>query len=166
MSGTKVTVKKNVKAMTDLYKGMDWIKKMDVLVGIPAEQNAAHKGGVTNAELLYIHNNGAPGAGIPARPVLEPGIQETSESIRPLLHEGIKKALNGDLGSANAAYQKAGMLGTSGVQGKFGVGLTALKPETVKRKGSSLPLIDTGSLRKAITYVVRENPSGKKEVVK
>ena len=30
-------------------------------------------------------------------------------------------------------------------------------PATVKRKGSSQPLIDTGNLRKSITFVIRDD---------
>ena len=32
-----------------------------------------------------------------------------------------------------------------------------LDPQTIKRKGSSKPLIDTGTLRNAITWVVRND---------
>jgi len=33
-------------------------------------------------------------------------------------------------------------------------------PRTVKRKGSDRPLIDTGQLRKSITYVIRNTGGG------
>ena len=31
-------------------------------------------------------------------------------------------------------------------------------PRTIRRKGSDQPLVDTGEMRKAITYVVRDKP--------
>lgn len=174
MSGTKLTVKRNVMALANLQKGIEFIRDMDVLVGVPQETNAPNgDGGITNAELLYIHNNGAPGARIPKRPVLQLGVKEKEEEIRALLNEGITKALNGDISGATAAYEKAGIVGENGVKAVFGSdkltpnadvtihggwlwNKAAKKGFYVKGKGSSAPLIDTGALRKSITHIVRK----------
>ena len=157
-----------------IIKGFQWVEETDVLVGIPAEKNNDH-GGISNASLLYIHENGSPVNNIPPRPVLKPGINDPEESpkIQELLKEGIQQALAGNLQGAENAYQRAGMAGAAAVQKKFTDGdLAANAPITinggwmrnkvsgkmvhVKGKGDKGPLINTGALRQSITFVIRK----------
>lgn len=76
--GVYVTIDK-----TDaLLRSIKALVSQEVLVGIPAEnaQRDPQDGdAINNAELLYIHENGAPAANIPARPTLIPGIQAYRE---------------------------------------------------------------------------------------
>lgn len=141
-----------------LVKGFKFVRETGVYVGIPQERNAG-RGSVTNAELLYIHTNGSPAHNIPARPTIEPALAkpETAKQIQDLLIQGIKSALMGNLSGAEAAYNRAGMVGAAAAQEVFGSGdLAPNAPSTIARKGSSAPLIDTGSLRANVTYVVRK----------
>ncbi len=157
-----------------LTAGFQFVREMDVLVGIPAEKNEDH-GSLNNASLLYLHENGSPVNNIPPRPVLKEGINDPEEmpKIQALLQEGIEAALQGNLQGAENAYQRAGMAGAAAVQKKFtDGGLAANAPITitggwmrnkvsgvpvhVKGKGNKGPLIDTGALRQSITFVVRK----------
>lgn len=72
--GVTVTIDK-----TDaLLRSIKALVGQEVLVGIPAEsadRDPQDGDAINNAQLLYIHENGAPAANIPARPTLIPGIQ-------------------------------------------------------------------------------------------
>lgn len=151
--------KENLMEMKKLMDGFRFAHETEVAVGIPQEANAGHKGGMTNAELLYIHCMGSPVNHIPARPVMTLGVNDPlyQNTIADQLSQGMKSALSGNLSAANACYTKAGMAGQSAVQAQFGSDkLAPNKPATVIRKGSSAPLINTGALRQAITFVVRK----------
>lgn len=156
----KVEIKQDFAAIAGLLKGWDYIRKSDVLVGIPEEQNASH-GGVTNAELLYIHSNGSPVNNIPKRPTIEPGISDPKvlPAIQKLLGEAIAAAITGNIAGAQMAQKKAGMLGANAAKAVFGSAqLAPLKAVTIARrkKHSAAPLVDTGALRNAVTYVIRQ----------
>lgn len=146
------------KAGFNLLSGLAFVARNAVWVGIPQE-SSAREGPVTNAQLLYIHENGSPVHNIPPRPVMQIGLSkpENASRIRQYLNEGIKMALLGNKSGAEIAYHKAGMIGENAVKSVFGSGEIAPNaPSTVARKGSSAPLIDTGSLRNAITHVIRK----------
>lgn len=155
----KAEIKENTLAIKQLLDGWAFLRDTEVLVGIPKERNASH-GGITNAELLYIHTNGSPVNGIPARPTVEPGITEpeTLPVIQKLLGEGMKQAVTGNISAAKVSYKKAGIVGENASKAVFGSAkLVPLKPATVARrkKNSAAPLVDTGVLRNAVTHVIR-----------
>lgn len=137
--------------------GLNLIGKMDVLVGIPQESNEDH-GGITNAELLFIHTNGSPARGIPARPTIQPAVQNPEVRLRlqKLFKRGMLLALTGNRAGARKVYHQIGQIGANEAKKKFGTVPPPLKAATIKAKGSSATLIDTGALRNAITYVVRK----------
>lgn len=158
---TKVEIKENALAIKQLLDGWRYMRETDVLVGIPQEKNAAREDGVTNAELLYIHTNGSPINGIPARPTIEPGINspDAKPVIQRLLGETAQAAITGNIPKAKASQQKAGMVGANAAKAVFGSDqLAPLKPATIARrnKNSAAPLVDTAALRNAVTYVIRK----------
>ena len=153
---TYVKVKNNVQELTHLATGLKWLGKKDVLVGIPQETNADH-GGISNAELLFIHTNGSPARGIPARPTIQPAVQNPTvrKRIQDMFGQAMIMALMGNVAGAEMTYNRIGQLGANEAKKKFGSVPPPLKPATIAAKGSSATLIDTGALRNAITYVVR-----------
>jgi hypothetical protein len=142
------------------------IPKLEVLVGIPQEKSSRpeENEGITNAELLFIHTNGSPLNKVPARPVIEPAIEADKELIGTLMGEALKAFLDGDEVVAQEYLEKSGLEGQGAAQDWFdnpNNGWAPNAPSTKKakiKKGSTdpKPLIDTGELRKAITYVIRE----------
>ncbi len=155
----KVEIKENTMAIAQLLQGWAYIRSSDVLVGIPQESNGGHAG-VTNAELLYIHSNGSPANNIPARPTVEPGIEDPKARpvLQMLLGDAAKAAITGNIAGAQLAQKKAGMLAANSIKAVFGSGrLAPLKLSTIRRrkKRSKAPLVDTGALRNAITFVIR-----------
>lgn len=117
--------------------------------------------GVNNAELLYIHTNGSPLKNIPARPVIEPAIEdETNKALyMPELRAAAESALDGDKDKADEHLNRAGLIGQNVSRGWFTNSKNHWAPNalsTIRAKGSSRPLIDTGALRQSIIFVVTD----------
>ena len=145
------------RSISNLVGGINFIRKAKIEVGIPAETDAAHAGGMMNSELLYLHCNGSPANNIPPRNVLKALEEEgTQKQMKKLVHSGMRAALLGNVDKAMQEYEKAGMVRQAAVQAKFGSIPPPNAPSTIAKKGSSATLIDSGALRQAITYVVRK----------
>ncbi len=147
----------NLKSLTERLKALT---NKEVYVGIPAEKSSRYgEGGINNAELLYIHTHGSPVRNIPPRPVLQPAIEANRQAIGKQLAAAAQGALRGNATEAERGLESAGMVAQNFARGWFENpenGWAPNSPRTISRKGSDRPLIDTGEMRKAITYVVRD----------
>jgi len=138
------------------------IAKSEVLVGIPQSRNSRKGEKIGNAALMYILANGSPGHKIPARPVIEPAIAADGnrQAIASDLQDAVKGMLNDNPTQATTALRRAGMAGSNAAKAWFTDprnNWPPNRPSTIRRKKSDRPLIDTGDLRRSITYVVRES---------
>lgn len=132
------------------------IGKPKVYIGVPASKNSIHKDSKINmATLLALHVLGAPSRGIPQRDPLRPPLVANAQRYTDLLALGLKNALaNGT--DPKLVYEKIGIVATNDVKDYFITGnFKALSEKTIKAKGSSKPLLDTGELRNSISYEVR-----------
>lgn len=139
------------------------LAKSEVYVGVPAK-NAEREGKYNikdtsnNAELLFILSHGSPLRHIPARPVLQPAIEDAKEDIGRALANASRAALNNDPAATKDALENAGMVAQNAAHNLFDDprnGWAANAPLTIKLKGSNKPMVDTGQMRNAIVYVVR-----------
>lgn len=150
----KLHTKDNSKSLKD---GLKNLKKFRVLVGVP-EQNASRAGEtINNAELAYTMSHGSPLKNIPARPIIEPVLEKNKDQITKMFKAAGEKAL--DNKDIKNEYEKIGMFAKNAVIKNFtdpDNGWSPNSPVTIRKKGSDMPLIDTGSLRKSIDYVVEE----------
>ncbi len=154
--------------LQNLIDAVEFTKDNYVLVGIPQKTSsrnkleAKSKETITNAELLYIHTNGSPVNNVPARPVVEPAIYDDSERISKMLSDAFYALCDGDRDTCERIMQKVGIRAQNVCRGWFTNpknGWPENSPAVIARKikkGSTdpKPLIDTGELRKSITYVV------------
>lgn len=120
--------------------------------------NKTHIGGgggkrtITQADLMAIHIYGT--KHIPVRDPLTPAIMEKQDKYRNMIQQSVVPILDGRMDIASL-WQFIGMEAQADIQqymvnGKF----APLNPKTIKRKGSSKPLIDTGQSRQGVTYIV------------
>lgn len=136
---------------------------------------------IGNAALLFIHTNGSQARGIPKRPVIEPAIQfePNRRAITAVLKLAAQAELEGKHDEAIEQLRRAGLLGSNAAKRWFtnpANGWPPNKRATVLRKLRKLsgkryraaraaydagnwqevdtPLVDTGEMRRAITYVV------------
>jgi hypothetical protein len=108
---------------------------------------------------MYIQSHGSPLWQVPPRPIIQPAIEDDKEAISNLLKEALKAVLDGDKSKVMEYLNKAGMEGQAAAQDWFTDpknGWAPNSPYTIEVKGSDKPNIDTGELRKAITYVIKE----------
>ena len=131
------------------------IGKPKVYIGVPASKNGMHEGGINMATLLALHVLGVPTRGIPQRDPLRPPLIANAQRYTDLLALGLKNALS-DGTDPKLVYEKIGIVATNDVKDYFITGnFKALSEKTIKAKGSSKPLINTGELRNSISYEVR-----------
>ena len=133
------------------------IGKPKVYIGVPASKNSIHKDSKINmATLLALHVYGVPTRGIPQRDPLRPPLIANAQRYTDLLAIGLKNALS-DGTDPKIVYEKIGIVATNDVKDYFITGnFKALSEKTIKAKGSSKPLLDTGELRNSISYEVRQ----------
>lgn len=151
-----------------------------VKVGILNDSQHASEDGddedISLLELAAIHEFGSPAANIPERSFIRATINgqrdEVNAAIEDLVGSEVKKLLEIERVSesqADAAARRAlGKLGTkivsmirATIRNRQTVGPEdqALKPETIKRKGSSLPLVDTAQLINGINFAIVDGKS-------
>lgn len=134
----------------------------DVLVGIPESKDERDDGGIGNAAIGYINENGSPAQNIPPRPHLKPGVRSVEQDFMPHLKSAARKALDGDAEGAVTSLDRAGTVAANGVKRYITItGFTPLADATIAnrlRRGrtGNKPLIDTGEYRRSITHVVRD----------
>lgn len=111
------------------------------------------------AHSLYVQTHGSPAYAIPPRPVLEPAIKDSKAVIGKQIAGAYRAAIHGDMSGAERGLELAGMAAQNAARGWFDNPKNKWPPNsarTIKAKGSNSPLIDTGEMRKAITYVIRD----------
>lgn len=170
-------------AELELLKRIKEIQRTEILVGIPESKAARPEGEMNNPTLLYIHTKGSPLHNLPARPVVEPALEDEMNVAR--ITDDLRKVV--DLVFANKFGQARKQMKATGKDAANMIRMWFVDPKnnwepntraTVLRKLKKLgkkkrtqmiaeydagndridkPLIDTGELRKSITYVVKEN---------
>lgn len=111
----------------------------------------------SQAHELYVHEHGSPLWHSPPRPVLEPAMENNKEKIAELMKDAANVALDGE--NVTPALNEVGMQGQNIARDWFTDPRNKWAPnseDTIKRKGSDKPLIDSGEMRKAITYVIKD----------
>ena len=158
------------KGMLELQKRLEELRQSEVLVGIPAA-NAPRQGqAINNASLLYVMTHGSALKHIPPRPVIEPAIALNKKLITPHLAAAAKAMITEPMskggeakvsGNPQLAERELNLAGTVAVNSikRFFTdsrnNWAPNAPSTIKKKGSSRPLIDTGAFRRAFTYIIR-----------
>lgn len=166
-----VTLRKTTKiSFKQIEKNFREMGRQRVLIGIPKSM-AARSTGESNAAIGYIQEKGAPKANIPPRPFLIPGVKKVELVCAALLKEASPIALQ-DEALVGATLNKVGLRAVVSVVDMFtNNSWPALSKATIRARlrkmapgnakkfseghGALRPLIDTGQLRRSITYIVR-----------
>jgi hypothetical protein len=166
--------------LDSVLQSIDQLVSKKVLAGIPAHTSKRQEDAPNNAALGYLHETGAPANNLPARPFLVPGVKSAQKAIAHQLGKGAAAALDGAAGRVDKALHAAGLAAQNAVRARLTDGPFApLADATLRararrgRKGAAealkrraqgetpnnaqaKPLIDTGQLRQAVTYVIRK----------
>lgn len=140
VSGIDRTIR-DLKRAFDIYKG----GKTFATIGVH-EDARPEKGGISTALVAAANHFGT--KRIPARPFLDKGVEREKATIA----SDIAKTLAAGK-SPEEAIERAALLAVRGVQKQIDETLSPPNSkETIARKGSSHPLIDTGNMRQSISY--------------
>lgn len=104
----------------------------------------------------------ANGITIPARPFLRPGIRRNLKTFAALGRRDVRLVARGTMAGV-MALDRLGVVAAGKVKEEITKGsFVPLAASTIRRKKSSKPLIDTGSLRQSITHVIDSGPRGRR----
>jgi hypothetical protein len=151
-----------------LQKKKPTARQMDasvVTVGIHEEQGAAthqqednfgegfgQASPPTIAEVGAFHEFGL---GVPQRSFIRAWADENDGVNKKRLRKIADAVVSGHISSPRQGLERFGLLAVGEIQRRMADGIEpALDERTVKQKGSSVPLIDTGQLRSSITHRV------------
>lgn len=160
MSIAKVTVSVNRKKLTSITTRMKAAHNLTVAVGVLGEKAADRVTSLTsqrltNVELGLIHEFGAPKANIPERSFLRSTFTEQREKITKAAAAAAKK-IYADEGGFERRLGQIGLYLSAEVKKKI---VSKIAPpnaaSTVRQKGSSTPLIDTGQLLDSISHAIK-----------
>lgn len=128
------------------------LRETHVEVGLPAGAPGRSRW------LLALHERGAPGAGIPPRPVVGPalGEEQTRHAMASGLAQACEAAAAGEPAGVPAGFERAGAAGVQAIRDKIDAGLSpGNAPATIAKKGFDKPLVDTGALYASFGYEVK-----------
>jgi hypothetical protein len=132
--------------------------KPRVEVGVFSDRkHSGKRGGISMGELALVHEFGSLAANIPERSFLRRTFRRKEREIAAAAAKAARKVVSGK-GTFNQALAEIGKFAAAEVKKTIKRGPyipPPLKPETIRRKGSTRPLVDTGQLADAVTFKVR-----------
>lgn len=124
------------------------VKERAVDVGVLGQKAAEDHGGLTVGDVATFHEFGL---GVPERSFIRNYVDRSKQAAQALARRCAEAVAKGV--PAEAALNIIGMSHASAIQEMIADGIDPpLAEETIKRKGSSTPLIDTGQLRASVTW--------------
>jgi hypothetical protein len=146
--------KLKTKKKFDLQKKITSLKNVSVKVGFPsdnAETESTDQEGVTALDKATKNNFGL---GVPKRPFMNMAFTKNKNNYRKIIKKQLSKIEKLDF---IEFLNSLGLKAQGDVQ-KAIVGLRnpANSPMTIKLKGSSNPLIDSGHMLQSVTFIVKE----------
>lgn len=140
------------------------LSKYSIEIGVISEDTGRKETvsyGITNAELMQIHENGSPIKNIPARPVLDLTIMWTEQHlIKKVLDSIIEGVFEKNWGKVEIERELSRMCIRMEnhvreiIYDNNGT-LAPNSPQVAKRKKGNHPLFDTGQLARSITCKLR-----------
>ena len=165
----KLTIKEDTLREQKRLECIRYLNRSKVDVGLTSSASERSRW------LMALHEHGAPGAHIPARPVILPALSadKAREAVGRELREAASAANAGDRQAMQAALERAGEAGTDAIRAYIDAGVpppnapltveggwirnfSSKKPVHVEGKGFSKPLYDTGELYDDFDYEITE----------
>lgn len=127
-------------------------KSPTLKVGVFGEEASKEHEGVSNGELATIHEFGL---GVPERSFIRSWVDENQDKAASFLRQQIEVQLKNGSEDFRQAIERLGLFCVAGIQARMSEGIPPpLAASTIKAKGSSTPLINTGQLRSSVTYAL------------
>ena len=150
-------MKKNDNSLFIAYeKNLKQFRNSVVKAGVLMKDgNQKHdESSLTVFQIGMIHEFGVPEKNIPRRSFIRVPIENAMKDLVNLIETNHKKVEDNSM-SAKVALDRLGIQAQNIIKQSFrNNDWKPLNPKTIKRKGSSTPLIDTGQLIGSISYIV------------
>ena len=132
------------------------LRTLEVHVGFQAGK-ASEKDGTDIVEVAAINEFGT--STIPARPFVKNSFARHPDELKETCIQAVKMIEKG--GTAEQAINMMGVFGKGLMQREIRDGnWKPNAPSTIRKKGSDRPLIDTGTMRQSVNYVVAPHKKG------
>lgn len=149
--------------MADLFDKLEYTIEVGVIAGESKKRDKSK--GITNAELMYIHENGSPLRNIPARPVLQMTVDYVStNTLDKIVDKAIEQYLKDGQPALETSLKKDCVRIENYAQAIIYDNdgrLQANAPSTIKRKGFDHPLFVTGQLARSIKCILVDKKGDK-----
>lgn len=138
------------------FRELGELKKLEVRVGFQ-RGDAQEEDGTDMCDVAAYNELGTDH--IPARPFIRQSVDDNESKIKSFLKGEVKDFAQGK--SAEQILKEIGIFQKDLMQDKITSGSFAPNAEsTIKKKGSSKPLVDTGRMRQSVNYVIQNKGSG------
>lgn len=142
-SGNKITTK---------LQQLKSLKSARVKVGFPKGWNA-YPNGTPVALVASVHEFGSPSRNIPSRPFFRSTLF-INKNYKDLRFKTFAQIARGKVTPSVGLGRLGDVVKNDIVESIINIQSPALKEETIKKKGSTNPLVDTGHLKQSVTYKV------------
>jgi len=145
-----VTVRERDRGADALMRRMR--QQANVRVGVMGQEaSAGHAGGLTVVDVASFHEFGL--GHNPPRSFIAGYVDENKATIEKRIRKAAELIAKG--ADVKQTLDRFGLLLVGEIQERMVSLPPPLKPETIRRKGSSATLIDTGQLRSSVTHETR-----------
>ncbi len=133
------------------FRELQKMTNMEVQVGFQGDEK--YEDGTTIAEVAAYNEFGS--SDTPERPFMRQSFENHESELQAACDAANRLVSSG--GSADQALQQIGVVAKGLVQEEIVNGGFAPNAEsTIRKKGSEQPLIDTGTMRQAVNFVVKQ----------
>lgn len=134
------------------YRQINELKSKKVFVGFQSG-DAAEDNGTDVVDVAAYNELGT--SRIPSRPFIRDSVDNHKDKISSFCKGQVRRLVTG--ATAEDCLKKIGVFGVSLIQEEITKGSFVQNSEpTIRKKGSSKPLIDTGRMRQSVKYVIKE----------
>ena len=149
---SRLAVRDTDKGFRALVRRILGLRKPMITVGIHAEEGAQQEGALTVLDVATINEFGL---GVPERSFIRAWFDSSKVQNRNTMSALARSVVQGKI-TRDQALDQFGQRLVGDIQTRIAKGIDPPNaPATIKRKGSSKPLIDTGQLRASVTYRVQ-----------
>ena len=134
------------------FKELEKLMKLEVQVGFQAGEKT-YEDGTDLVDVAAYNEYGT--SDTPARPFMKQSFENHEDELQKAC-DRVNQTLNRG-GTADAGLKELGVFVKGLVQDEIvDGGFEPNAPSTIKKKGSDQPLIDTGTMRQSVNYVIKK----------
>jgi hypothetical protein len=124
----------------------------------PRAEEQEHDADLTVVEIAAIHEFGF--GNVPERSMIRAWVDQNGPAIKRLMNQLADQVIKGEI-NIKTAMDRFGIWAVGQIQLRIADGIEPkLADSTIAHKGSSVPLINTGQMRSAITHLVDQRMAG------